>query len=233
MSIEGFGDKRRIYVVGSSKSYASWMNGQLVDKMEDSNLVVFTGGQDVCPLVYNQTDIHPKTYYTLERDNEEIKAYTKALELGKKMIGICRGHQLLSALNGALLIQDQPNPGNHFVYTHDSKKFLINSLHHQAVYPFNLPKEDYSILGYTKNLLSYHENGLKKEMYPPVEVEMIYFPKTQCLGIQCHPEMMQYSPEHFKEGLEYFTLLLNRFMFGSINVYTELNNKLKTLALTV
>lgn len=229
MSAEGFGKNRRIYVVGSSKSYASWMGGELVDTLDESNLVVFTGGQDVCPLVYNQTDIHPRTYYSLDRDNLEIAAYNQALAKGKKMIGICRGHQLLSALNGALLVQDQPNPGNHMVYTHDSKRFLINSLHHQAVYPFNLPKEDYDIIGYTKDLLKYHENGKKEEMYPPVEIEMIHFPKTQCLGIQCHPEMMGYASQssQFSDALDYFRMLLNRFMFGNINVNPILNNKLK------
>lgn len=234
MSREGFGDKRRIFVVGSSKGYASWMGGSLVDTMEESNLVVFTGGQDVCPLVYNQTDIHPRTYYTLERDNAEIEAYNKALKLGKKMIGICRGHQLLSALNGALLIQDQSNPGNHLMKTHDDKNFLINSLHHQGVYPFNLPKDDYYILGYTQDLLKYHENGRKEEMYPPVEVEVIYFPKTKCLGIQCHPEMMSYyEHSHFDNATDYFRMLLNRFMFDNIYVDTLKNHKLKTLPLKV
>ena len=229
MPVEGFGENRRIFVVGSAIGYASWMGGVLVNNMEDANLVVFTGGQDVCPLVYNQTDIHPRTYYTLERDDREINAYNEALKAGKKMIGICRGHQLLSALNGALLIQDQPNPGNHYVYTHDSRKFLINSLHHQAVYPFNLPKENYSILGYTKNMLNYHENGKKEEMNPPVEIEMIYFPKTNCLGIQCHPEMMgSYEHSRFEEALNYFKMLLNRFMFNAVNVNPLLNNKLKT-----
>ncbi len=218
MALEGIGEKRKIYVVGSGTSYASWMGGTLVSTMEEANLVVFTGGQDVCPLVYNQTDIHPRTYYTIERDDYEIKAYNQALELGKKMIGICRGHQLLSALNGALLIQDQPNPGSHYMKTYDGKKFTINSLHHQAVYPFNLPKEKYMILGYTEDLLDYHENGKKEEMYPEVEVEAIYFPETKCLGIQCHPEMMSawndFRPTQYADALDFFRLTLNRFMLG-------------------
>lgn len=234
MSREGFGDKRRIYVVGSSINYASWMGGVHVNSIEDANLVVFTGGQDVCPLVYKQTDIHPRTYYSLERDNKEILAYNRALELGKKMIGICRGHQLLSALNGALLIQDQSNPGNHVMKTHDGKSFLINSLHHQGVYPFNLPKEDYYILGYTKDLLTHHENGKREEMHPPVEVEVIYFPKTKCLGIQCHPEMMSYyDNSHFSDAVDYFRMLLNRFMFDNIYVDRLQNHKLKAPPLKV
>jgi putative glutamine amidotransferase len=212
MALEGFGENRKIYVVGGSTGYASWMRGHLVSTIEEANLVVFTGGQDVCPLVYNQTDIHPKTYYTLERDNYEILAYNKALKLGKKMIGICRGHQLLSVLNGTTLIQDQPNPGNHFMITYKGESILINSLHHQAVYPFDLPKEEYLILGYTNNILKHHHNGKSEEMHPKVEVEAIYFPKTNCLGIQCHPEMMAYQPSLFNDALNFFNLTLNRFM---------------------
>lgn len=236
--MEGFGTSRRIYVVGPGKSYASWMNGKLVDKMEDANLVVFTGGEDICPLIYNQTDIHPRTYYTVERDDYELKAYRKALSLGKKMIGICRGHQLLSAMNGAVLIQDQPNPGSHTMTTYKGEVVNINSLHHQAVYPFDLPMEDYSILGYTRNLLSHHQNGKKEEMNPPVEVEAIYFPKTKCLGIQCHPEMMSYlslnqTKNRYEEALKFFYMTLAKFMADTLegSVNSEQNNKLKVLEL--
>ena len=55
-------------------------------------------------------------------------------------------------------------------------------MHHQAVFPFNLHPSEYFILGYTEDMLEYHHNGKRQEMNPVVEVEMIYFPKTQCLG---------------------------------------------------
>lgn len=233
MKLDGMGVNRKIFVVGGGKSYANWMQGVLVDSLEEANLIVFTGGQDICPLVYNEKNIHPSTYYTLTRDDEEIKAYEKALKLGKKMIGICRGHQLLSALNGAVLIQDQNNPGSHLMTTYQNESFMINSLHHQAVFPFDLPEEDYNILGYSKHTSSYHHNGLSQEMNPPVEVEAIYFPKTNCLGIQCHPEMMggRHSNSLYTKALNFFTIQLNRFMLDIMNVDQNENNKLKKLYL--
>ena len=38
------------------------MEGSLVKTMEEANLVVFTGGEDICPLIYDETDINPHTY---------------------------------------------------------------------------------------------------------------------------------------------------------------------------
>lgn len=230
---DSYGRDRRIYVVGSSTGYANWMEGSLVKTMEEANLVVFTGGEDICPLIYDETDINPHTYYNLNRDDVEVKAYNKALSLNKKMIGICRGHQLLSALNGAKLIQDQPNPGPHIMKTYQGISFTINSLHHQAVFPFNLHPSEYFILGYTEDMLEYHHNGKRQEMNPVVEVEMIYFPKTQCLGIQCHPEMMKYSNSViYERALNFFNMQLNRFMSDNIYVIESENLALKTKCLS-
>ena len=220
---------RKIFVVGNSLSYANWMDGKLVKTIEEADLVVFTGGADIYPGIYNETDIHPKTNYFLERDDAEMKAYEKALDLGKKMIGICRGHQLLSALNGAKLIQDQPNPGHHIMKTHYGTEIFINSMHHQAVFPFNLPEENYFILGWTEGESSYHQNGRKEEMNPPVEVEMIYFPKTKCLGIQCHPEAMySINSTNNSDSMKFFRNQLNRFMIDCLFVDKKANDKLKT-----
>lgn len=219
---------RKIFVVGSSSGYANWMEGKLVQNMEQADLVVFTGGSDVYPGIYGEKSIHPKTNYFIERDDFEIKQYEKALNLGKKMIGICRGHQLLSALNGAKLIQDQPNPTIHSMKTHYGNEIFINSLHHQAVYPFNLPEENYHILGWTEKLLAHHQNGLQEEMNPPVEVEMIYFPKTQCLGIQCHPEMLLAVKSMNNEiTIKFFRNQLNRFMINCLFVDKSVSEKIK------
>ena len=225
---------RKIFVVGPSSHYANWMGGTLVKTIEEADLVVFTGGADVFPGIYKEEDIHPRTSYLLDRDDMEMTAYEKALKLGKKMIGICRGHQLLSALNGAKLIQDQPNPGMHFMKTHYGDEIFINSLHHQAVFPFNLPEENYHILGWTEGLSSHHQNGRKEEMNPPVEVEMIYFPKTKCLGIQCHPEMMHtLDTLNNQKSMKFFKNQLHRFMIDCLFVDEKANEKLKRKKLVI
>jgi putative glutamine amidotransferase len=66
------------------------MGGSIVDKLEDADLVVFTGGEDVSPRYYQDTK-HPTTSCNPERDSYEIKKAYQAIELGKKLIGVCRG----------------------------------------------------------------------------------------------------------------------------------------------
>lgn len=43
----------KIYVVGGADNYVNFIeNVQLVEKLEDAQLVVFTGGEDVTPSLY-------------------------------------------------------------------------------------------------------------------------------------------------------------------------------------
>jgi len=218
----------KIYVVGSNTQYANWMGGTIVHTMEQADLVVFTGGSDIHPSIYGENFIHKKTFSAPERDNMEIKAYYKALELDKFMIGICRGHQLLSALNGAKLIQDQYHPTEHIVKTYAGTEILINSFHHQAVYPFDLPDDNYSILAWSEDLSPHHHNGLHEEMNPSVEVEAIYFPETKCLGIQCHPESMG-NYEKYRRAVLFFKVQLNKMLIDNLKVDARENNKLKNV----
>ena len=51
----------KIYVVGNSTHYASWIdNHKLVDNIEDADIVLFTGGEDVDPKYYNEENPYQK-----------------------------------------------------------------------------------------------------------------------------------------------------------------------------
>ena len=80
---------KKIYVVGSQRGYARWVNAQLTNNMEEADYVMFTGGEDVDPHLYGCA-VHPTTYYTRARDKEELAAY-KAMRPDQLAIGICRG----------------------------------------------------------------------------------------------------------------------------------------------
>ena len=199
---------RKIFVVGASTEYINWMQGTLVDKIDYADLVVFTGGEDVDPSLYGEKR-HPYTQSSIARDNYEAECYQKVRNYGKRSIGICRGSQFLTVMNGGRLVQHQDNPfARHLMTTFDNKKVEITSSHHQASYPFELPEADYKVLGWTEGLSMFHENGACVEMEPPVEVEMIHYPKTKCFGIQGHPEWM--SPDHY--AVKYLQGLLDNFM---------------------
>jgi gamma-glutamyl-gamma-aminobutyrate hydrolase PuuD len=202
---------RKIYVVGGSDNYANWMEGELVDKLEDANLVVFTGGEDVDPYFYGKKR-NPTTYSDIGRDKYEIEYFHNAKLLGIKMIGICRGSQFLCVMNHGLLVQNQCNPSYlHPMKTEDEQIITVSSTHHQAQFPFELNKNDYRIIGWTENLCQYHEGeNSKQELNPPKECEIVYYPKNKCLGIQSHPEYSEIL--HNNKSISYFKDLLNRFM---------------------
>ena len=62
---------KKIFVVGNALNYSSWIdNHKLVDKVEDADIVLFTGGEDVDPSLYGCKK-HPTTYSNLQRDLEE------------------------------------------------------------------------------------------------------------------------------------------------------------------
>lgn len=80
----------KVYVVGSAKYYADFMkNIKLTDKIEEANVVLFTGGEDVTPSLYGCRK-HPKTFCNTRRDFEEKTVFEK-IRKDQFIIGICRG----------------------------------------------------------------------------------------------------------------------------------------------
>ena len=189
--------KLKIHVVGGTNYYANWLTDyEPTKKLEDADLVMFTGGEDVHPSLYHE-EVGKYTYTNLQRDLEEKKSYEKARALKLPMIGICRGAQFLCVMNGGKLVQHQENPS----FIHDIEcgfygNIKITSTHHQAMYPFNLNKYTYSIIGYTKGLSKTHLNGKNEEMDVPSECEIVQFYDTNCLCIQGHPEDSMYQREY-------------------------------------
>lgn len=81
---------KKIYVVGDSKHYAKFIDDyELVNDIKSADIVIFTGGEDVCPEFYN-AEIHPTTYFNKGRDYDEIAAFNK-IKNNQLVIGICRG----------------------------------------------------------------------------------------------------------------------------------------------
>lgn len=205
--------KRKIYVVGPSKEYANWMNGELTKTLEDADLVLFTGGEDVSPELYDEPK-NPTTSVNVARDQQEVTEFLRAKNLGKKMIGICRGSQFLCVMSGGKLVQNQNNPLSvHPIETLGGKVIQITSTHHQAQFPYLLkPDVEYKLLGWTKGLSKYHQDGNSKEIELPdgKEAEIVLYPKTKALGIQGHPEWMDKTI--YSKSFEYLDNLLDDFL---------------------
>lgn len=81
--------KIKVYVVGYSTNYANWIKDHvLVDKLEDANIVLFTGGEDVDPSLYGHENI--RSYTNKDRDLKE-KAIFEQMNQSQLALGICRG----------------------------------------------------------------------------------------------------------------------------------------------
>ena len=178
-------------------------------KIHKSDIILFTGGEDVTPSFYGAIE-HKTTYYNTTRDNYEMEIFKK-IPLGVLKVGICRGSQFLTVMSGGLLIQNVINHAigdTHNIELKENgeylKKLPITSTHHQMMYPFNLPEQDYEIIAKseTKRSNGYYDGDkidLKKVI---VEPEIIYYKKTNCLCIQGHPEMMYEESETVKKIIE-------------------------------
>ena len=201
-----------IYVAGDyGVGYAYWLldfykEAIITRDILEADLIMFTGGADISPSIYGEKI--SRTYWGNEhRDKVEIEVFKKAVELDIPMIGICRGLQLICGLCGGRVIQDVSNHAecSHNITFKDGFQCVTTSLHHQMVYPFELPKENYSIEAWsTERRSTKYING-EDEQYsqiPPVESEVVLFFKdkynnpVKCLGIQGHPEMMKIGEFH-------------------------------------
>lgn len=125
-------------------------------KMLDGLLI--PGGEDVNPLLYNKDSMPEVTYMSMVKDEFEIALIKEFHKLGKPIMGICRGMQIINVAFGGNLIQDIPSQKHSSIShrqaieirsepTHgidiDKSSLLyktlgretmaVNSYHHQAV----------------------------------------------------------------------------------------------------
>jgi hypothetical protein len=190
--------------------------------VEPNDILYFGGGTDVNPEYYNQPLGKRSQRPDRIRDIVERGAFMESLGKVGGFIGICRGAQFLTVMNGGKLIQDVTGHGkDHFMETYDQKLLWITSTHHQMMYPWNLPKEDYQILGWNPYRESKHYlDGWNKPVELPedfVEPEIIWYPKTRCLCIQGHPEYLGYDAEF----CQYSRDLIRKYLFGEQDFVPE------------
>jgi hypothetical protein len=170
----------------------------LIDHPSDADIVVFTGGADINPEIYGEP-VHPTTYYDFMRDEREINVY-KSLSKDQFKLGICRGAQLLTALNGGKLWQDvDRHAGRHHIMMYYNEQgitetVMINSVHHQMMKPDGMG-QPYEVWGVAQEA-THRDMGTDKRR--PVDhdregldPEIVWYPKDNSLCVQAHPEWHQ------------------------------------------
>ena len=161
--------------------------------VDTADLVVFTGGEDVDPIYYNESR-HSTTYSSLKRDKHDIDVYKECLEKGIPMFGVCRGAQFLAVMNGCKLFQHVDNhTGDHSMWDVQAGQLIdnVSSVHHQMV---RIPEDnpDFKLLGTSKESRIRWKNKTDKQEGNNTDVEAFFFTDVCAFGVQGHPEYKGY-----------------------------------------
>jgi len=188
--------KKSVYVVGNDGSVSSMFrrNGwEVVDRIRYADLIQFTGGTDINPLLYEQK-AHHKTHATDSwRDKLEGTIFNLCLKEGKYMAGICRGMQLLNALIGGSMWQDVDHHVGEHTVTCDFYNFSYksNSIHHQMI----IPSTRAYVMAFAKCATVKERldpNGSLHKYKPlpgnRMDPEVVYWEHVKSFGVQWHPE---------------------------------------------
>lgn len=155
---------------------------------------LFTGGEDIDPPLYGEELLPECGALSRERDDFELALMAEVQRLGKPMLGICRGVQVMNVFFGGSLWQDLPSqrglektlhsPGNykeqHEVSVRPDTRLAgllgagihrVNSSHHQAVKDTKLA------------VCAVADGGIIEAVELPGEAFV--------LGVQWHPERME------------------------------------------
>ncbi len=159
---------------------------------EEADLVIFGGGADVDPVFYGDKP-HPSTHIDPSRDSSDLSLYKKCLDLGIPMIGVCRGAQFLSVMNGGKLFQNvNHHYGEHTMWDLRNKDQIpdCSSVHHQMVKPNALGGMEVIAVAHVSDK---RESGDGKiETGHKQDIEAFFYRDTCCFGVQGHPEYTGY-----------------------------------------
>ena len=166
--------------------------------------ILFTGGEDVSPKLYDEPNLYSYTDYT--RDRAEKQLWERAVEAGVPCLGICRGSQFLTVMNGGKLVQDVKGHairGSHKMYTVDDREIMVSSTHHQMM----IPGGNHLLIGWGIHGKD-KKNGWGQKIHQELDPEVVFYPNTNNLAVQYHPEIM----DNEAPAVDYYFELLKEYI---------------------
>lgn len=205
---------KNVYIVNGDSGYKTMfeqMKYNVTDNIDYAELVCFTGGEDVSPSFYGH-ERHSTTGNNLYRDQYEADIFNMCKERDIPMVGICRGAQFLNVMSGGEMYQDVRNHcADHLLTDVETGEMVwVSSTHHQMMKPSSK-----AVLVATACLNGerlWYEEGVFKREVSTEDIEVVYYPDTNCLCFQPHPEFggIKYTNMH-----AYFSGLLEKYLVTS------------------
>lgn len=196
-----FGKKPLLYVVDGDDSYAPpWLRlFDLTGEYDKADCFLFTGGADINPALYGDSDTWNLCSFYDARDKREVPFFHYAVAHNIPIIAICRGAQLVCALTGGKLFHDvsgHAGIGGHPIYTYDHREILnMSSLHHQMLRPAG----NFQLLAWSDHLSRFYATADDQDNDHPDfaegDPEIVWYPDVKALCIQGHPEFMADNSE--------------------------------------
>lgn len=210
-----------VYIINGDGAYRKLWESfgyKVVYDINQADVIQFTGGSDVNPHLYGEKE-HPRAGVNPERDRVEEKVYINALKRGVKMAGICRGGQFLNVMNGGRMFQHCDGHAIHGTHPaliiENRKEVEVSSTHHQIMRP-NYDKGIVLMESAVKfcRTMENMEGDVIMNTPHGHEVEAVFYPDTNCLCFQPHPEFFAGRDSNHPCVLTYKMFLRN---------YLELN----------
>lgn len=170
--------------------------------------LLLTGGEDVEPSLYQQVRIPQCGRSNIARDRTEIALIRAARDLGKPVLAICRGPQVLNVALGGTLFQDIPTEIPGALEHHPEAERSAR------VHPVNVDEgslTERAIGARTLSVNSLHHQSVRDvapglrvtALAPDGVVEALESAGDEwwVLAVQWHPEEMNDSPEPWDRGI--------------------------------
>jgi gamma-glutamyl-gamma-aminobutyrate hydrolase PuuD len=193
--------------------------GELEETMPKADLLIMGGGADIHPKLYKHKNVASHVGNAPSfRDLFESAAFDLAQKFKVPILGLCRGAQLVCAKSGGYLIQDirghAKGRGQHDIKTIDGRIFSITSAHHQMQWPNEINHVMVAVADpHSLQSASYDYTSVSKEPVLDKEPEIVYYPDTNCLGVQGHPEWMDVN----SPAVVYVRELVNHYLLKDDN----------------